>query len=115
MALIDELAALGCNTKEAEKRFMNNTPLYVKMLKKFPAAVDETQVLPLIGSGDLEAAAAAAHTLKGVTGNLSLTPLYEAYTEIVNTLRNNEGDKARKMLEELIPVQEKILSCINNS
>lgn len=115
MGLIDELAALNCNTQEAEKRFMNNTSLYVKMLKKFPAAAEETPVMPLIESGDLEAAAAAAHTLKGVTGNLSLTPLYEAYTEIVTALRNSDGEKARKMLEEIIPVQEKILSCINNS
>lgn len=114
MNLTEELTALGCNTDEAVKRFMNNTALYEKMLKKLPAAISETPVMPLVESGDLETAASNAHTLKGVTGNLSVTPLYDAYTEIVQLLRNGEGEKARALLQNILPVQEKIVNCINS-
>ena len=55
------------------------------------------------------------HTLKGVTGNLSLTPLYNAYTEITNLLREQKYDDARAALEKILPVQNDILSCIEKS
>ena len=39
---------------------------------------------------DLDGAFQAAHTLKGVSGNLGLTPLYEAVCDIVEPLRHGE-------------------------
>ncbi|MCR4856513.1 MAG: Hpt domain-containing protein [Erysipelotrichaceae bacterium] len=36
---------------------------------------------------DLDGAFKAAHALKGVSGNLSLTPLYEKVSEITELLR----------------------------
>ena len=49
-----------------------------------------------IGSGDLDSAFEAAHTLKGVAGNLGLTSLFEAVRVIVEPLRAREerGDYA---------------------
>ncbi|MBR5658308.1 MAG: Hpt domain-containing protein, partial [Lachnospiraceae bacterium] len=40
-----------------------------------------------IGERDLKGAFEAAHALKGVLGNLSLTPLYEIVCEITELLR----------------------------
>lgn len=39
---------------------------------------------------DYTAAFEAAHTLKGVVGNMGLTPLYQAVCEIVEPLRKRE-------------------------
>ena len=39
---------------------------------------------------DLDGAFQAAHTLKGVSGNLGLTPLYEVVCDIVEPLRHGE-------------------------
>ena len=78
MDLISELKKLGANTDEALVRFMNNSDLYVKMLGKFPAAVKDADVSAHFDAKDYEAAVSTAHTLKGVTGNLSLTPLFKA-------------------------------------
>lgn len=114
MDLITELNELGVNTAEALGRFMNNSALYVKMLGKFPVAVKEADVPAHFKAKDYETAVATAHTLKGVTGNLSLTPLYTAYTDIVALLRAGEPDKAEAILEEILPVQEKIISCIES-
>ncbi len=115
MELIAELETLGVNTTEALARFMNNSGLYVRMLGKFPAAVKDADVLTHFQAKDYETAVATAHTLKGVTGNLSLTPLFKAYTDIVALLRANEPDKAEAILTEILPVQEKIIACIEKN
>lgn len=112
MDLISELQALGVNTHEAVERFNNNSALYVKMLGKFTGAVEGLEVMPYLESGDLEKAVTNAHTLKGVTGNLSLTPLYKAYTDIVALLRANDPDKAKQILSDILPVQSDIIACI---
>ena len=112
MDLIAELNELGVNTSEALGRFMNNSALYVRMLGKFPAAARDAKVPEFFEAQDYEGAVSAAHTLKGVTGNLSLTPLYKAYTDIVALLREGEPQKAKVILDDILPVQEKIIACI---
>lgn len=113
MDIIEELKALDVNTDEALLRFMNNSELYKKMLLKFPPNIEKLEVMSFIDAGDYKTATENAHTIKGVTGNLSLTPLYTGYTEIVNLLRADKPDEARKILVDLLPVQEQIISCIN--
>lgn len=113
MDIIEELKALDVNTDEALARFMNNRELYKKLLLKFPPNVEKLEVMSLIDAGDYKKATENAHTIKGVTGNLSLTPLYTGYTEIVNLLRADKPDEARIILADLLPVQERIVSCIN--
>ena len=112
MSKIDELKALGVNIEEALDRFMGNGALYEKMLNKLTAAVNDVQVLPFFEAGDHKTALENAHALKGVTGNLSITPLYKGYTEIVDELRAENPDKARKILEDILPVQKQIIACI---
>ena len=94
-------------------RFMNNEKIYVKMLSKFPAHAEKLPVMPYLEAGDYSTAVENAHTLKGLTGNLSLTPLYEAYDEIVKALRANEPEKAQARLTEVLPVQQAIIDCLN--
>ena len=114
MSLLTELQTFDVDVQDGLKRFMNNAALYEKMLKKFPAAAETLPVLTHFDSRNLEAALANAHTLKGMTGNLSLTPLYEAYTEIVALLREEKPDEAKILLISIVPVQEKMISCIKN-
>lgn len=112
MSLLDDLKELDVNTDEGLGRFMNNAGLYEKMLKKFNATVADLEVMSYFESGDLDKALANAHTIKGVTGNLSLTPLYNAYTDIVAQIRGNNPEAAKERLAEILPIQEKIMECI---
>lgn len=114
MSLIDELKTLGVNVDEALERFMGNASLYERMLGKLTAAVSANDVMPCFEAGNNEAALEKAHTLKGVTGNLSVTPLYSAYSEIVSLLRAGKPDEAKALLEQTLPVQRDIISCIEN-
>lgn len=112
MALLDELKDLKVNTDEALNRFMNNSSLYERMLLKFPPNLEKLEVLSFIEAGDVKTATENAHTLKGIAGNLSLTPLYTAYTEIVNLLRADKPDEAKAILVETLPIQAEINACI---
>ncbi len=112
MALLDELKELKVNTDEAILRFMNNSSLYERMLLKLPPNIEKLEVLSFIEAGDFKTATENAHTIKGMVGNLSVTPLYTAYTEIVNLLRADKPDEAKALLVETLPVQEEINACI---
>lgn len=112
MSLINELEKLGANTDDALRRFMNNSSLYERMLGKLPKNVRELEVIPYFESQDYQKALENAHTLKGVMGNLSITPLYQGYTEVVTLLRANDTQKAKSVMEGIIPIQDEIISCI---
>ena len=115
MDLLTELQALGVNTQEAVERLNNNSAFYIKMLGKFTGELENHEVMSYIESGDLEKAVTNAHTLKGLTGNLSLTPLYKAYTDIVACLRDNDPENAKKLLSDILPIQSDIVACLEKN
>ena len=63
-------------------RFINNEEMYMKFLDKF--FEDDSTALE---GNDLKGAFEAAHTLKGVAGNMGLTPLFDKVCAIVEPLR----------------------------
>ncbi len=115
MDLISGLKELGVNTEEALKRFSGNSSLYIRMVGKFPASIQGLDVMPYIESGEIDKAITNAHTIKGVTGNLSITPLFNAYTQIVSDLRAGNADSAKEVLQNILPRQDKIIEFIENN
>lgn len=113
MDILEELKELGVDVDEGLDRFMKNEGLYKRMLAKVPSNIKKLEILPFIEAGDNQTALANAHTLKGITGNLSLTPLFKAYTDIVALFRADKPEEAKALLLEIIPVQDKIVACIN--
>lgn len=114
MNLIRELKTLGVNTEEALARMNGNASLYERMLVKF---LDMMKNAPVLSDFDCKAPteiAEAAHAIKGASGNLSITPIYEAYSEIVRLLRANQPNQAREILENILPIQMDIVNCIQN-
>ena len=57
---------------------------------------------------DLDAAFDAAHALKGVLGNLSLTPLYEKASKITELLRARSEADYEKMMADLNGERDKL-------
>lgn len=112
MSLIHDIRELGVNVEEGLERFMNNEPLYERMLKKLPSVLEASCVMPCFESGDLEAAYNNAHTIKGVVGNLSVDPLYNGYSGIAKLLREGQGDEARALLEKTLELERPIVECI---
>ena len=115
MDLLNELKNLGVDIDEGLERFSGNSSLYARMMGKLPSSINDLEVMSAIEANDIEAAITKAHTIKGVTGNLSVTPLYTAYTQIVNELRAGNGAAAKEILEKILPLQKQILECIENN
>lgn len=112
MALMEELRTLGVNVEEALDRMMGNAALYEKMLGRFVDMMDNSLVTPDFDNNDYQEIIEKTHAIKGATGNLSLTPLFEAYSEIVRLLRADDPEQAKKILTDILPVQQDILDCI---
>jgi HPt (histidine-containing phosphotransfer) domain-containing protein len=62
---------------DGKKRVMNNAKLYAKLLGKFRDAPGLEPVFAALEAGNYEEAQGLAHTVKGVTANLSLKDLNE--------------------------------------
>ncbi|MDD3253967.1 MAG: Hpt domain-containing protein [Lachnospiraceae bacterium] len=84
------------------KRFSNMEMLYHKHLKKFLTDTTYQQLVDAMQQQDYETAFRQAHTLKGVTGNLSLVGFYDKLIPFVEALRD-EADlvQAKAILPEL--------------
>lgn len=114
MDLFDELKDLGVDVEEALKLLNGNASLYERLLGTFVNLVKEVDILPYFESGDYSEALDKTHRLKGTAGNLALTPLYKAYSEIVSLLRENKPEQAKEVLTDILPFQERIIHCIES-
>ena len=113
MSMIDELKGLGVDVNEGLDRVMGDTSLYEMMLGMFIGSVNDTSITPAdFEESDLDPLIKKIHMLKGVTGNLAITPLFTTYTEVLGLLRNGQAKEARAGYEKLVPVQSAIVDCI---
>lgn len=112
MELLEELKALGVNVDEGLKRINGNEKLYVKLLGSFTKSIKTYSVGTDFDAANCDEVIEKTHAIKGVSGNLSITPVFEAYTKIVDLLRGGNPEEARTLLEKIIPVQEQIVECI---
>lgn len=112
MALLEELKELGVNVDEGLKRINGNEKLYTRLLGTFVKTIDANYVAPDFDTSDCTLAVEKTHAIKGTSGNLSITPIYEAYSQIVDLIRSGHPEEAKPLLEKAIPVQEQIVACI---
>jgi len=75
------------DTNEGAKRVLNNIKLYVKLLAKFKNDTNMNDLEAALSAGDLPKAQTAAHTLKGLAANLSLTELFKQSLELETQIK----------------------------
>ena len=88
MLTVEKLRQFGANVDEGLQRCLNNEAFYLKLVSRFLEDKSFDKLKEEISNGNLEEAFKASHALKGVIGNLSLTPLYEIIYELTELLRN---------------------------
>ena len=115
MNLLDKLRAMGVDVDDGLKRLMGNEKLYKRLLGSFVKMIRTQAVDPDFDENEYTEAIEKAHSIKGTAGNFSLTPIYEAYTEILNLLRTDKPAEAKAVLAKVLPVQEEIISCIEEN
>lgn len=87
MLTIDALKQFGADTDDGLSRCMNNEAFYFKLISKVMEDKNFKTLEEAIAANNLDSAFEAAHSLKGVLGNLALTPVYEPVFEITELLR----------------------------
>lgn len=101
MVTVEKLNAFGADTAEGVARCAGSEALYLRLVKMIPAEANFGKLDEAIAANDLDEAFAAAHALKGVLGNLSLTPMYNKVVEITEPLRNRTEMDYAPLLAEL--------------
>lgn len=82
--------AYGGDYAATMPRFLGSEEMYFRIFAMLFRDENMTKLKDSLQAGDLHAAFEAAHTLKGVAGNLGLTPFYNAVCKIVEPLRSGE-------------------------
>jgi HPt (histidine-containing phosphotransfer) domain-containing protein len=84
---LNKLKNWGCDINGALERFLNDKDLYCECLLMF-VEDDNFKSLKLhINDEDKKVPFSYVHTLKGVAGNLGLSPLFESLSELCDALR----------------------------
>ena len=110
MLTVDALRDFGAETGKGLERCMNNENFYFRLIRMAMADSGFDRLNAALDAGDTQAAFEAAHALKGVLGNLSLTPLYRPVETLTELLRaGNAADAAVAPLRAEIDLQRKKL------
>lgn len=100
--LIEQLQTYGADIKGAMSRFLDDEELYDSCFTAFLEDPCFAQLGQALEKKDDQEAFDAAHTLKGVAGNMGLTPMYEAISDLVESLRKEEHSHLQEQYTQII-------------
>ena len=109
-----QLAAAGVDVEEALTRFMGNEDLMLKFLLRFPEDPSFSQLKAAMEHGDAAGAFTAAHTLKGVAGNLAMTGLFRQVSLLVEDLRSQDLPAAQARMPVLEETYTGIIAALGS-
>lgn len=112
MLTMEKLRMFGADTDDGLKRCMNNETFYLMLVNKAMQDDSYDRLKQAVDAGDLERGFEIAHALKGVTGNLSLTPIRKPVTEITELLRNRADTDYSPYLDEILARRSELLALI---
>lgn len=108
MITIEKLNYFGADTAEALERCYGNEALYLKLVNMIPDESNFDVLEQALADNDLDKAFEACHALKGVLGNLSLTPMYEISVEMTELLRVRTQANYAPLLQNLLSMRDQL-------
>ena len=106
------LREAGVDVEGALERLMGSEALLERFLKKFPADPNYAGLVSAVERGDHEAALTAAHTLKGMCGNLSMTALFDLLTRQVALFPAEDWAGAAGLMPEISAAYARVTGAI---
>lgn len=110
MLTLEGLKNFGANTDEGLGRCMGNEALYIRLIGMLAGEANFDKLKEAVDAGDLKAAFEAAHALKGVLGNLSLTPIYEPANELTELLRAEKEADYSAYVSEILEKRDELFA-----
>ncbi|MHD0319311.1 Hpt domain-containing protein [Fusobacterium sp. THCT1E2] len=96
-------------------RFCGNENLYKKFIRIFFERENPEKIREQYKNKEYDELLMAAHTYKGITGNLGLTKLFEMFGEIVDKIRRKDYETIREMIEKVLEEKEKLERALKES
>ncbi len=110
MVTMETLRAYSDGVDAGLARCMNNEAFYLRLVNMALDDPNFSRLEDAVKNGDKKAAFEAAHALKGVLGNLSLTPLFEAASEMTELLRAGEDADYPALLARILEQRDALLA-----
>jgi HPt (histidine-containing phosphotransfer) domain-containing protein len=87
----------------------------VKLLTKFRAETSLGELAAALASGDMETAQVQAHTIKGLSANLSFSELFKQVLELETQIKARSADpnqieKVKTVFEETIKEIDRVIA-----
>ncbi len=101
MLTIEKMKEFGADVNEGLSRCMNNEGFYLRLVNMALSDQNFGRLETALADKNEDAAFEAAHALKGVLGNLSLTPIYRPVCALTEELRAKSGMNYEKYSEEI--------------
>ena len=105
-SVIEKLGLWGCDISGAMNRMLDDEDFYMECLNTIPTESNFEDLVNSVKNNDLQRAFECAHSLKGVLGNVGLTPMYQKAIEIVEPLRNGKDTNVAENVQELIEMKK---------
>ena len=113
MITMETLKEFGIDPKDGLARCMNKEDFYLKMLKLGLSNEYFESIEDALKNKDAKLGFEAAHALKGVVGNLALTPMYEPLSELTELLRNGKDGDYLAIYKPVKEMRDKLLKLAN--
>ena len=110
--LMKNLEGYGADIKGVMDRFLDDTELYQTCLEIFMGDEGFEELGQTLKQKSYEEAFDHAHTLKGVAGNLGLTPLFQAISEVVEQLRREEYEAVEEQYKIVLKEKTVVQSMV---
>lgn len=108
----EALRAAGMDVDDALGRMMGSEALLERLLGKFAADDGCARLVAAAEADDPEAGLEAAHALKGVSGNLSMTRLYELTARQCELIRGGDWPAARALVGDVVAARDALVAAI---
>ena len=108
MITVAELKNNGVDVETGLSRCVGKEDLYLKLVNMGLKDAKFEELGTALKSNNLTQAFELCHALKGVIGNLALTPLYEALSQMTEKLRNKEAADYSAMYSDILAIRTKL-------
>lgn len=110
----DALIAGGMDWSATLDRFGGNEALLLKYLGRFRDDPSFAALQADVQHSDWASAEVSCHTLKGISGNLGLTPLYHACSTMMTLLRGQDNAGAAATFETVQTEYRKVFALLQS-
>ncbi len=113
--LFNSLKLLDVDTDGTVSRFMNNEDIYVKFLIGYPSAERMPAIRSALDEKNTDSLIMHVHKLKGVSGNLGMTTIYNNAEAAIKLLRAGTYEGVSPLIDIIEADYNKICTAIEEN